>query len=192
MTNTAENKLTFKIIIPEDIAESDMIIASATKGDGKTGRVSIASDAEGNIIVPNETALYTPRLNSIYWIEQQKQKERDGNMAWATIDKYLLCVSIVNGPVDGSNENSFVPLYIMADLFYDQDTNTYIAKALGSYSSLAKVVAVNIKNRGKIIAERHFTEDGVGKLTNIVIADANLEKRAIPLFFWLQLNEIFT
>jgi hypothetical protein len=51
---------------------------------------------------------------------------------------------------------------------------------------------VNIKNRGKIIAERHFTEDGVGKLTNIVITDANLEKRAIPLFFWLQLNEIFT
>lgn len=156
-------KPTFKMCIPETLAASDTLLSSLPK--------------KGSMLEEQLS------ITSLIWLAQHKEKT-GSNQGPSKVDKLL--VSLYSDKLQQE-------IYFIADLFFEKNLETgsatYIAKALGSYSSIPKMLSANFKHKGELVAESAFLNPFAIDV-EIISQSQNYEKRANFLFFWCEKRSI--
>lgn len=160
----------FEICIPESLVTSDLNLAKLSDQKGTSTKFG--------------TALYhNAQVLSVYWLNQYKVKEDRETQDSQTIkvDKFLYHLIMPTEDID---------FYVVADVFFVQDPSFYVAKVLGSYSSIPKMLSANFKHKGELVAERVFNRDTAPYATiSIIESGKTFDRRCSALYYWLQLND---
>lgn len=164
------------LVIPEGVVTSDSNLSGIT-----------LSDATGNM----KTMDARVKINSIYWVEQAKT----GAGKVKKLQKFIVDARFDQthfGLADGTSNT--IQSYLICDVFFEQEEGKYYIKALGSYSSLPKLLATNSQHQGQLISERHFTNPNSLTCLAFVSSDENakdgFERRANPMYFWMELESL--
>jgi hypothetical protein len=170
-------KPSLKLCVPDSVTTSDTNLASLKTSPAKDGSVMIGA-------IP-------ARVLQIFWLEQIKTQHPSppstAPRAAKKVNKFLFDL-LIPGEEDEDNVRS----YLMMDIFFVPDESQYVAKALGSYSSIPKVLSTNFQYQGSLLADRDCR--GYSKRFPLysIDADSNFEKKANPLYFWFELPDLMT
>lgn len=165
-------KSSLQICVPSDVVISDINLASL--------KASIPAGEELPMIGSGMS-----RILQIFWLEQMKGVgPGTTNKVPKKVNKFLFDIEIPSG------ENEYIRSYLMMDVFYIPEKVQYIAKALGSYNSIPKVLSTNFQYKGNLAAERDCRAANAKFPLYSIDSETSYEKKANPLYFWMELGDL--